>query len=301
MGGRPAPVLGLPFRGSVAVARGEISSGALRGKRFVRLFPDVYVPADVEVDLRVLSLAAFLLVESTGGVLCGYAAAAVLGADCAPRGAPAEVLVRGHVRRHPGLRITRGEASGPDLWTVRGCRVTSPLRSAWELARRLDLTEGVVALDALAARGGFPPNALLDRRDAAPGTRGSRRLDSVVALADPRAESPMESRLRMLLVLAGLPCPEVQFTLVDDRHVIARFDLAYPAARLAIEYDGEGHVDDLDRRRDIRTGRLGWYTARFTKRDVAVPDATARSVRILLAERLRLVGLTERDLSARQA
>jgi very-short-patch-repair endonuclease len=95
----------------------------------------------------------------------------------------------------------------------------------------------------------------------------------------------MESRLRLLLVTAGLPAPAVQYELVTEQGLVARFDLAYPQAKLALEYDGRGHVDDLDRRRDIRTGRLGWYTARFTAPDIARPAATADAVRALLAQR----------------
>jgi hypothetical protein len=293
--GDAAAVQGRPFRGSVAVARGLVTKAALRGPRFVRLFPDVYLSAGTDIDHLVQSLAALELVAGCGGVLAGYSAATVLGADVAPRGVPAEVLVPGHIRGQPGLRVRRGRATGADRWTVRGAAVTSPLRTAWDLGRRLELVEAVVAVEGLAARGGFAPADLLRRRaDSAP-ARGCRRLDRVVALADPRAESPMESRLRVLLVTAGLPTPVVQYELFSGPRLVARFDLAYPAARLALEYDGGGHVDDLDRRRDIRTGRLGWYTARFTAQDIARPAATAAAVRALLAQRLRRA---ERDLSA---
>jgi very-short-patch-repair endonuclease len=244
------------------------------------------VDAGTEVDLVVRSLAAGLLFAPAGGVLAGWSAAALLGVDCAPRCAPAQVLVPGHVRGRPGLAVIRGTATGRDRWTARGCPVTSPFRTAWDLARRVDLVDAVVALDALAARGRFAPGELLRRRAEDPRARGVRRLDEVVALADARAESPMETRLRLLLVRAGLPAPQVQWDLVHDRTLVARFDLASPEARLAIEYDGGCHDDVLDRRRDIRTGRLGWYTARFTAADIARPAATAAAVRSLLAVRL---------------
>jgi very-short-patch-repair endonuclease len=283
-----------PFRGSVAVARGLVTPGALRGARFVRLFPDIYVAAGVSVTFRVLSMAAFLLVEARGGVLAGYSAAELVGSSCAPRGAPAEVLVEGHIKSHPRLAVRRGRADALDTGTAFGCRVTSPLYTAWCLARRLALVEAVVAVDALAFRR-FPPSALLDRRAQEPGARGCRSLDRVVDLADARAESPMESRLRLLLVLAGLPRPEVQFSVPEAR---VRFDLAYPQVKLAIEFDSDDHEDDLDRNRDVRTGQIGWYTARFTKHDVARKQETSASVRALQSERVRLFGLTERDLSA---
>jgi hypothetical protein len=75
-----------------------------------------------------------------------------------------------------------------------------------------------------------------------PGSRGIRQAREVAELADARAESPMESRLRMTIVGAGLPRHEVQEPVLDtDQTVPARPDLAYPAARLGIEYDGATH------------------------------------------------------------
>lgn len=82
-----------PFRGSAAVALGLVTSGALRGRRFRRLFPYVYVSADVPVDFAVRSRGAYLLVKHRGGALAGWSAAQLLGADCAPRSAAAEVVV----------------------------------------------------------------------------------------------------------------------------------------------------------------------------------------------------------------
>ena len=72
----------------------------------------------------------------------------------------------------------------------------------------------------------------------------------------------METRLRLLLVDHGLPAPQVQYAL-RDRYgdLLARFDLAYPAARLAIEYDGEEthrYRRRADNHRDIDVAELGW-------------------------------------------
>ncbi|MDT7683966.1 MAG: hypothetical protein QOG57_4276, partial [Pseudonocardiales bacterium] len=208
--------LDAPFRGSEARALGLVGRGELYGPRFVRLFPDVFAPVALEPDLAVRSLAAYLLVRDRGGVLAGYSAARLLGADCAPRNAPAEVLVPGYVRAHRGLRIGYAWVPEPDVTLAAGCRVTTAPRTGWDLARRLPLVEAVVAVDALAHRTAFDPADLLARRAGEPGARGCRRLASVVALSDPRAESPMETRLRVGLVRAGLPVPEVQYPIVDE-------------------------------------------------------------------------------------
>jgi hypothetical protein len=156
----------LPFRGSRAIARGDVTPGELRGKRYARLFPDLYVDARAELDLMTRSLAAYLLVGRSGGMLAGYSAALLLGSDCAPANAPAEVAVRDHMRRHPGLRAFRARLPPADTWCVGGCLVTSPERTAWDLARRLGLVKAVVAVDAL-GHGRFVP------RPCSGGGRGS--------------------------------------------------------------------------------------------------------------------------------
>jgi hypothetical protein len=57
----------------------------LRGPRYRRLFPDIYVAAWRELDHALLSLAAYLLVAGRG-VLAGYSAAELLNASVAHPG-----------------------------------------------------------------------------------------------------------------------------------------------------------------------------------------------------------------------
>ena len=78
-----------PFRGSVAVELGLVTKNQLAGRTYRRLFPDVYAPRELPADLALRSRAAYLLVADGGGVLAGYSAALLHGADCAPIGAPA--------------------------------------------------------------------------------------------------------------------------------------------------------------------------------------------------------------------
>lgn len=285
-------MLNRPFRGTEALSLGLLSRDQLYGRRYLRVFPDVYVPRDLTFDLAARSLAAYLLVGERAGVLAGYSAAQLVGADCAPRNAPAEVLVPVFVRKHPGLMIHYGPAPDAVLTVADGCRLTTPLRTAWDLARRLPLVEAVVAVDALARSGGFVPETLLDLRATHPGAKGSRRLGEVVRLADPRAESPPETRLRVALVRAGLPAPEVQYRVEDEYgFVLARLDLAYPEAKLAIEYDGAAHLDPRrtirDRERDAILAGYGWQTRRLGSHDLDALPQTIERIRNLLARRSR--------------
>lgn len=282
-----------PFRGSRAVADGLLTPDHLRGPRFRRLFPDIYLQVGrTAPDLHCLSRAAYLYVEGFG-VLGGYSAAALMKIDCAPRGAVPEVIVERDVRCRTGLAATRAHVPEVERRLAGGCLVTSPLLTAWHLTRRLDLVDAVIALDALARYRSpidepFAPTELLDMREKRPGARGCRRLDQVVPLADARAGSPMETRLRLLLVFAGLR-PEVQYT-VRDRLGRMHFDLAFPEAKLAIEYDGRGHLElgYGDRRRDLRSGALGWHTMRFDAGGVLdTPDETVHLIRSQRERRLR--------------
>lgn len=96
----------------------------------------------------------------------------------------------------------------------------------------------------------------------------------------------METRLRVLLVLAGLPKPQCQVTLHDDRgHSIGRADLYYQEARLVIEFDGAVHRTSLvaDSRRQNEILAAGYRLLRFTGADVlGKPDLVIAHVRAAL-------------------
>ena len=137
----------------------------------------------------------------------------------------------------------------------------------------------------------FPPRAVLDLRMHHLGARGSAQLGTAGRLADPRAKSPMESRIRLAIVFAGLPTPVLQ-------HPVGPFslDLAYPAVRLAIEYDGEAHrgqeraLRDLDRQAYLTDA--GWKVLRFTTVQVVRrPQWVAARVRKELLEAGRRRGV----------
>ncbi|TQM10863.1 DUF559 domain-containing protein [Pseudonocardia kunmingensis] len=262
------------FRGSEAVAAGLVAEGALRGRRFVRIFPDVYAVAGEEAPTLALRSRAAALLVAGRGVVSGYSAAELLGASCAPFGAPAEVtLLHGRRRGHPGLLVHRDQVAEGELWQVGEVRLTSPLRTAYDLARRLDLVEAVVAVDRLANVHRFAPDLLLNFAVHYPRARGNTRIAQVLAHANPYSGSPMESRLRLLLVRAGLPRPQVQWVVQDPQARTAMWlDLAYPDALIAIEYEGEEHTSRDGVLRDIvRYTRLvarGWRIFRYTKYEI---------------------------------
>lgn len=123
---------------------------------------------------------------------------------------------------------------------------------------------------------------------ANPARRGVARLRRALELAAAATESPMETRLRLLLVLAGLPRPLIQPTLRGESGIfLARPDLYYAVHRLVIEYDGATHKDSLaqDNRRQNRLLEAGYRILRFTASDVlGNPSGVVSLVRRAIAK-----------------
>ena len=191
-----------------------------------------------------------------------------------PRDAP--------VRARAGVRLRRVSLAESDVVVRHGFRTTSAMRTVCDLGSRADAVESVVAVD-LALHAGFVQlPELVSHVESHAGTWGIKRLRRAVGLAEPQAESPMESRLRIELIRAGLPRPSVQSDLRDARGTfIARVDLYYEDRRLAIEYDGANHKDRLeaDLRRQNALLNAGFHLLRFTAADLRKPELVITQVR----------------------
>jgi hypothetical protein len=285
---QPPSLLGEPFRGTDAVAGGLLTADQLRSSAWRRLFRDVYVHRDVPVTHQLRAVAAAALVLP-GAVVSGRSAAVLWGVDLA--GTDAEVELTLPPGRHPvrtgGLRVRRAQLAADDVVRRRGVPVTTPEATALDLAACLEGDDAVVAVDRLLATGLVDLAPL--RARAARGTgRGCARARAVCALADERAESPQETRVRLLVVRAGLPAPVPQFTVRVDRRFVARVDLAWPGLRVAVEYDGRWHAEPgqfaRDRRRLNALQAAGWRVVFVTAEDLHRPDELlARIVEALSA------------------
>lgn len=211
-------------------------------------------------------------------VFGGATAAWVLGLDLDPTD-PIEVVVRSSsgLRSRKGISVRHCNLPRRDVIKVRGFWVTTVTRTLRDLCLRLPAVQVLAAIDAAIRL------RLVDARALnASGDPGARRLRSLAQLAAP-AESPMETRLRWLLVQAGLPRPDVQTDLRDvEGRFLGRADLYYPTARLVIEYDGMNHRDRLveDNRRQNLLINAGFALLRFTAADVEKrADVVAAQVR----------------------
>jgi very-short-patch-repair endonuclease len=184
----------------------------------------------------------------------------------------------GRTSRLAGVSLTRSDMDRPEVDCVRDLPATSSSRTVADLARRLPDIDGVIVVELGVTRRVTDLRRLSVWAGTHSRYRGIERLRRAVNLAEPGSESPMETRLRMLLVSGGLPRPRVQVALFDETGMfIARADLLYPAQRLVIEYDGTTHRDWLqsDNRRQNRLIDAGYRVLRFTASDVFTSPAAA--------------------------
>lgn len=247
--------------------------GVLMGPGFRRVGFDTYVAAGVPDDPRTrVRTAAVRGGRST--IVTGWSACVIQEIDVVPRPEPpVEIAVPDRqIRSEPGLVVRRQQVGDEDVTERDGVRVTTPLRTAFDIATRTGLVDAVVAADGLGRRGGFTAADLEEMARRHPGARGVRRVRRVAELMDPRSESPMETRSRLIVVLGGLPAPELQHEVFDEYRFVARLDMAWVEFRVAVEYDGRDHaVDDrrgrdLDRRGELR--RAGWEVIVVAARQV---------------------------------
>ncbi|NMO89694.1 hypothetical protein [Actinomycetospora sp. TBRC 11914] len=287
-----------PFRASEAVRAGRITRGRVAGPGVRRLFPNVHALAGQVAaadDLAGRAREAVLYVRGEPPVVGGHAAAELLGAGCGPATVPVDLVVgRRRLRPRPGLRLHQDVLAADEVVAVEDVLVTSALRTAWDLVRRLgDPVERVVALDALARVGGFAPEELLVLGESRPGSRGWRRVAPAVARADPRAGSPPETRMRLGLTDEGVPpaVPQVQ-VFDDDGWFVGRVDLGWEEVEVAADYQGDHHRTDREqwRRDQARFAALaaaGWLVLPCTALDLRFPHAFAVRVKAALSTRGR--------------
>jgi very-short-patch-repair endonuclease len=271
-----------PFVGSHALKRGAVTRSELR-TRYRAVFRDVYIHKDTELTAAVKARAAWL---STGATLAGLSAAAVLGTKWLDAAAPAEVA-RADRHGQPGIVVRSHQLADDEVRTVWGMRVTTAARTAFDIGCGLPVAKAVPILDALLNATRIKPADVIAVADRHPRTRGIRRLRAALELADGGAESPQETRVRLLLVGAGLPKPETQIEF-PDLHI--RVDMGWREWKVAVEYDGIQHWDDRHQRSwDIERIALleaaGWSVVRVSAEMLSRPNAIVERVKIKLRER----------------
>jgi hypothetical protein len=150
------------------------------------------------------------------------------------------------------------------------------------------LSQAVPILDALANVTNLKIGDVLALADIKPGVRHVRRLRSTLTLVDGGAESPQESRVRLLLVGAGLPPPETQIEFTDEFGIAhIRVDIGWREWRVAVEYDGVQHWSDRYQRswdidRIAMLEAMGWVVVRVSAEMLSRPNVIVDRVRCKL-------------------
>jgi hypothetical protein len=185
----------------------------------------------------------------------------------------------------PAVRPHQFVLGPDDVMTVDGIRVTTPIRTLADLLLRVDRFTGVSLVDSALNRRLIVPDQLADVRASMAHRRGAVRAIPWMAEADGRAESPLETRVRLRAADGQVPPDELQYRVVDrSGHVVAIADLAWLRRRVVGEADGVDAHDNPDAvfRDRIRQNAIvaaGFVPVRFTWADTAEPDRVPRMIR----------------------
>jgi hypothetical protein len=290
-----------PFSRKAALESG-LRAGQFRGRRFSRLHRGVYVRSDTTLSL-VARCRAALLALPRGAVFSRFTAAELWGGVVPPRSRLTVTVPFRASARQPLLEVARAR-SMPPRRQRKGLPVTTPERTFLDLAAVLDLVDLVVLGDSLVRSGVTTTEALVIEARQFRGTR-TALARRAAALVRAGVDSPMETRVRLLIVLAGLREPVVNHILRGDTGAWAyRLDLSYPDLRIAIEYDGRQHAEsskqwvrDVARREDFDT--LGWRMLVLLSGDVfQTPGATLERICALLHQRGQAATVTSNEWRA---
>lgn len=260
-----------PFLGSEALAAGAVTPYELRS-RYAPLHKDVYLPRDAALT-AVLRAKACWLRSRRRGVLAAFSASALHGSKWIDPGLPAAII---DTNRRPvaGVQVWEERVEPDEIAVVDGMRVTTPARTALDLARRYPTGIAVAAVDALAQAVALKMADVELLVDRYRGRRGMRAARAALMLVDGGSQSPKETWLRLLLTGAGFPRPRTQIAVCNEwGWAEAYLDMGWEDIKVAVEYDGDQHrssryhyVKDIRRLENLER-RYGWIVVRVVAED----------------------------------
>lgn len=273
-----------PFTFGEALARG-LSPQQLRNSSFVNISQGLYRPTDWEFDL--VEAARALSSVSSEGWISHVTAARIHGLILPPWLAESNELHLSKPRQLPEARrksITGHTVSifADEVQETAGLRISTRARTWLDLARILPLIDLVCMGDQLIriprqefeGRGtSYSTLAYLRQMVARHrNLQGIVRAREALEVMRVGADSAPETVLRLAMVDAGLPEPELQLKLWDGP-MAPSADAGYRARKIALQYDGAHHLDEVqrhsDRRRDRAFEAAGWTVLVFTQKDYA--------------------------------
>jgi hypothetical protein len=243
------------FTAAEAVAAGHRHSEIqnLTGSgRWVRLRRGVLITADDLERARGNGLAhrvdcvAVLLALDRPRTTVSHVSAAQLWGVPVPRSAagPIRLTDPDRWRRGEGYVMSRAPLRAGEAWRSGPLRLTSAPRTLVDCAREWPLDDAVVAMDAALLADRTTIDQLRDAAKAIQHWPGASAAARAVALADGRAESPLETRGRLRIVGSGLPLPELQVEMRTGGRLVGVVDAWFEEAAVAVEFDGRVKYTD---------------------------------------------------------
>jgi hypothetical protein len=164
----------------------------------------------------------------------------------------------GTVVNRGGVRARRRNLAHAELRRIDGVLITSAPRTLADLAGDLPLVDLVVLMDA-ALHLRHCDMGDLETLAETPGTRGVRGIRNfrrAVELAHHLSESPMETLMRLVIVLSHELPPLPQVDVTDDfGNWLGRVDLKAPGVKAVFEYDGAEHGEPSRHAKDVARWR----------------------------------------------
>jgi hypothetical protein len=258
----------LPFIGTEALAAGTVTRRALVSRHDM-VYRNVYLRKSVELTPERRALAAWLW-SGRNATIAGLSAAALHGSRWIDSALPAE-LIRREACEVGGIVFHRNQLRDDEICLVDGMPATTPARTAFDIGRRDRLETAIIQVDALANATGLKPVDIDRLAESRRGARGMLQLRRVVELMDGGAESPQETRTRLLLIAAGFPKPRTQILVVDEYgSFVGRIDMGWEGWKVGVEYDGpqhwtnpDQHAHDIDRLAELAA--QGWVIIRVSR------------------------------------
>ncbi len=287
---QPAP-LPNPFDRQAFTTRTANAAGIprsrLRAADLASPFKGTRVPASIPLTLATRCRA--LQLRLPGAHFSGPTAALLHGAPiplALEKSPTLHVTVRDGRRAPTGQHIRghqlRFEPS--DVRFLHGVRVSTPARLWCELGSVLSVPDLVAVGDYLVHRRD-PLTTSAELAHAVttyPGRRDLKRLREALPLLSDRAESRQESRVRVILTQGGIGGFRVNHWVTASNGKRYRVDVAFPTARLALEYQGDHHRDQAQYRKDV-SRRAHLEADRWTVLEVAADDVGPELVDIVRA------------------
>ncbi|MGB9226494.1 endonuclease domain-containing protein [Mycobacterium sp.] len=260
-------ILDWPFRGTEALSAGVVTAHRLRTD-FVMVHRNVYIPRGQKPTAVTRAIAAWLW-SGRSATAAGLSAAALHRMAWIDDWLPAELNRRSRDKAR-GIVLHSDTLDDDEVCVRDGIRLTTPARTAFDLARRKGLTTAVIRLDALMQATEFKMADVELLTEPHRGARGLVQFRQALPLVDGGAESPWETRTRLVLIGGGLQRPQTQIKVFNDwGAAMARIDMGWEVWKVGVEFDGAQHwLDPARRTWDIdRLAELearGWTIVRVS-------------------------------------